>query len=325
MAKLEVKPLITESDKPVSRLALGTAFFRTDSAAEWFELLDAFIDIGGTLIDSGRVYGDSEEVLGSWMESRATRDRVVLITKGAHGPGVIPEENYPELVREELATSLKMLKTDFIDLYLLHRDNQEMPVWDILEPLNEEIARGRVGAIGASNWEYRRLSEANEYADRHGLHGFAVVSNNISLAMPAASFYRGLVSTNEKGERWHCETGIPLIPWSSQARGFFTGQYTREMRDDPDLASPPEKTFISRMLKLYGTDENFSRLERARELGEQKGGYSAVEVALAWLLHKPFPLVPIIGPHNLVELTSCVKATSLPLSEEEIRWLNLEI
>ena len=75
------------------------------------------------------------------------------------------------------------------------------------------------------------------------------------------------------------------------------------------------------MLKLNGTDENFARLERARKLGEQKGGYSAVEVALAWLLHKPFPLVPIVGPHNPVELASCVKATSLSLSEEEIHVL----
>jgi aryl-alcohol dehydrogenase-like predicted oxidoreductase len=301
-------------------------------------LLDAFSEAGGTLIDTARSYGAAEEVLGAWMESRAARERVALITKCAHGDGIIPKDDYSELVRTELTASLQTLKTDYVDLFLLHRDNHEMPVWDILEPLNEEIASGRVRAIGASNWEYRRLTEVNEYADKRGLNGFAVVSNHISLAMPAAAFYPSLVSTDREGERWHRETGIPLVPWASQARGFYTGRYTREMRDNPDLALPPdqgvrsdsphfaitERTFIIRMLKLYCTDENFERLERAGELGERKGGYTAVEVALAWLLHKPFPLVPIVGPRTSAELASCIKALSLSLSEDEIRWLNLE-
>ena len=324
MTKLRAQPLIAGIDKPVSRLALGTAFYRTDDKEEFFELLDAFAEAGGTLLDSGRVYGESEEVLGSWMESRGRRDQTVLITKGAHGDHIIPEADYPQVVHRELDTSLETLKTDFIDLYLLHRDNQEMTVGEILDPLNEEIARGRVRAIGASNWEYRRLTEASEYADKHGLQGFVAVSNNISLALPAAAFYRGLVSTDREGERWHLQTGIPLIPWSSQARGFFTGHYTRQMRRDPAFAPPPQEKFTHRMLKLYGSDENFDRLERARQLGAEKGGFSAVEVALAWLLHKPFPLVPVVGPRNPAELASCVRATTLSLTQEEIGWLNLD-
>ena len=324
MAELSAKPLIEGVEKAVSQLALGTAFFSSASAAQWFELLDAFVDCGGTLIDSGRVYGDSEAVIGTWMEARGNRDQVVLITKGVHGEGVIPAADYPALVQRELRTSLQLLKTDCIDLYLLHRDNQEMPVEKILAPLNEEIARGRVRAIGASNWEYRRLEEAREYADKRGLPGFAAVSNNISLALPAAAFYRGLVSTDRVGEAWHLDTGMPLIPWSSQARGFFTGQYTRQMRRDPAFAPPPQEKFTHRMLKVYGSDENFDRLERARQLGAEKGGFSAVEVALAWLLHKPFPLVPVVGPRNPAELASCVRATALSLTQEEIEWLNLE-
>ena len=78
------------------------------------------------------------------------------------------------------------------------------------------------------------------------------------------------------------------------------------------------------MLKVYGTKENFQRLARSKELGEKKGGYTAVEVALAWLLHKPFPIVPIVGPRTPAELASCVKATSLSLTESEIKWLNLD-
>ena len=324
MAELSAKPLIEGVEKAVSQLALGTAFFSSASAAQWFELLDAFVDCGGTLIDSGRVYGDSEAVIGAWMEARGSRDQVVLITKGAHGEGGIPAADYPALVQRELRTSLQLLKTDCIDLYLLHRDNQEMPVEKILAPLNEEIARGRVRAIGASNWEYRRLEEAREYADKRGLPGFAAVSNNISLALPAAAFYRGLVSTDRVGEAWQLDTGMPLIPWSSQARGFYSGRYTQERHDDATRGKVPENGFERRMLELYCSDENLARLQRARELGEQKGGYSALEVALAWLLHKPYPLVPVVGPRTLAELASCVKACSIALSGAEGRWLNLE-
>ncbi len=225
------------------------------------------------------------------------------------------------LVEEELRTSLETLRTDRIDFYLLHRDNQEVPVARILEPLNAAVGSGRVRELGASNWEYRRVVEANTYAARHRLVGFSLVSNTLSLAQPAAAFYPGLVHADPIGERWHRETDIPLLPWSSQARGFFTGSYTAAMRADPALAAPESPTFTSRMLKVYATDENFGRLARAESLGASKGGFTAVEVALSWLLHKPFPVVPIVGPRTTDELASCSRAVTLKLSPEEIGWL----
>lgn len=310
---------------PVSPFALGTAFYRLETEAEHFAVLDAYLASGGTVIDSARSYGQSEDVVGSWFGVRSTRDRVLLITKCGHGPELkLPERHFAALVRQELSLSLETLHTDGIDLYLLHRDNQEMPVAAILEPLNEAVAKGHVRAIGASNWEYRRVIEANEYAERHGMTGFAVVSNTLSLARPAAAFYTGLVHTDPDGERWHEETGIPLIPWSSQARGFFTGAWTPEMRNDPAIADPETPTFDSRMLKVYATDDNFERLRRAQDLGVRKGGYTAMEVGLAWLMGKPFPVLPIVGPRSPEELASCLRAVSLTLTEEERRWVNLE-
>lgn len=320
MTKMNAKPLIAGIDKPVSPLALGTAFYKPEIKETCFELLDRYVELGGTLIDTARGYGTSEDVVGLWLEDRSAHDRVVLITKcGLTGPGALPAEGFPDVVRDELTTSLQILKTDCIDLYLLHRDNTMMTVAEILEPLNREIAHGRVCAIGASNWEYRRVSEANEYADKHGLKGFVAVSNTRSLAHPAVAFYPGLVHTDSAGERWHQETGIPLIPWSSQARGFFTGRYTSQMQADTEADA-----LTRRMLTCYCTNENVERLERARTLGEQKGGYTAVEIALAWVLHRPLPIVPIVGPHTVEEVTSCVRALSASLTKSEIRWLNLE-
>ena len=121
-------------DKPVSPLALGTAFYRMETISDHFEVLDAYMDSGGTVIDSARTYGQSEDVLGAWLAARpGMRDRVLLITKCGHGPELkLPERDYADSVRAELALSLTTLNTDVVDLYMLHRDNQEMPVSDVM-------------------------------------------------------------------------------------------------------------------------------------------------------------------------------------------------
>lgn len=314
--------LFSEINKPISQFGLGTVAYNIENKGKWHRILDYFVENGGTLIDTARGYSTSEEVIGSWLDGRCIRDKVVIITKcGLTNEGVLPEGNYPDIVHNELSTSLETLRTDYIDIYMLHRDNQEMTVEEILSPLNEEISKGRIKVLGASNWEYRRVEEANQYAYKHNMKGFALVSNNISLAVPTAAFYRGLVTTDKMGEEWHKQTGIPLIPWSSLARGFFTGKYTPEMRNNVSLKSG---SFEARMVKVYCTDGNFERLSRAKKLGDEKG-YTAMEVALAWLLHKPFPIVPLVGPREIEELASCIKALSLSLTETEIKWLNIEI
>ena len=319
MSQLRAAPSIPGLGRPISAVALGTAFFRLAEQEACHALLDAFVEMGGTLIDSAHMYGDSEAVVGSWLRARGARNRVTVLTKGAHGDGVIPSEGYPEVIREELGTSLHLLGTDCIDLYMLHRDNQTMTVEQILTPLNEAVEAGQIRLFGASNWEYRRVVEANEYAARQGMQGFAVVSNTLSLATPAAAFYPGLVHVDPIGERWHETSGVPLIPWSSQARGFFTGAWTPAAVQG---RKPGEMdAFGQRMLAVYASDENCARLERATRLGADRGGYTATEVALAWLLHKPFPVVPVVGPRTIPELESCVRAAELSLEADEVRWL----
>jgi 1-deoxyxylulose-5-phosphate synthase len=319
---LRSRPWLTEIHKPISELALGTAFYRLDGKKQWFAILDEFLRLGGTLIDSGRHYGDSEAVIGQWLEARGIREHVVLCTKCGHGDYELPTEGFEDMVTAELESSLRCLKTDYVDVYMLHRDNLACPVATIIERLNLEVQRGRVGCLGASNWTYSRLEEANRYAFERGLVGFTVVSNNLSLAVPAGPFWKNLVSVDEAGQQWHQRTGIPLVAWSSQARGFFTGRWTPQMRVQADTI---DDVFTKKMLEVYCTDENFQRLARAKEIASQKGGYSATEVALAWVLGRQFPIVPVVGPHNEQELGSCVNALSIELTEAEMQWLNLEI
>jgi aryl-alcohol dehydrogenase-like predicted oxidoreductase len=195
----------------------------------------------------------------------------------------------------------------------------------IVERLNHEVKGGRARVLGASNWSTTRVDEANAYAAQHGLHGFSLVSNNLSLAEPRAPFYPRLVSTGAAGERWHAATGIPLLSWSSQARGFFTGQTEPAIRAALQGASlADEDAYSRRMVEVYGTPENLERLRRARALSKELGGCTAVQVALAWLLHKPFPLIPVVGPRTLAELHSCVEATAIRLTADQCAWLNLE-
>jgi aryl-alcohol dehydrogenase-like predicted oxidoreductase len=78
------------------------------------------------------------------------------------------------------------------------------------------------------------------------------------------------------------------------------------------------------MIEIYGTEDNLARFRRAKEIGEKLGGYAPVQIALAWLLHKPFPLIPVVGPHSREELRSCVDALSIHLTASQLRWLNLE-
>ena len=320
MTQIERMPLVEGIDKPVSAIALGTAHFRADERDRWFDMMDQFVASGGTAIDTAHNYGDSEVMIGLWMAEVGNRDGVVICTKGAHGTGILPAENFQQIIQDELMMSLDRLKTDHIDLYWLHRDNPGVLVGPIVECLNAHLAAGRIRAFGGSNWTYDRVEQAQAYARAHGLTGFAAVSNNLSLAVQTEPFYPGLVSVDSGGMRWHTETGVPLFSWSSQARGFFTGRYNPEMREQIGRI---EDGLTRRMIEVFCTDENFERLRRADQLGREKGGCSAVEIALAWVRRQPISIVPVVGPRTPEELASCVRALSVELTEDEIGWLNL--
>ncbi|MHB1356704.1 MAG: aldo/keto reductase [Anaerolineae bacterium] len=304
--------------KPVSYLSFGMLPCRLAEADKWFAMMNEFLAAGGTLFDTSRIYGggESEAVLGAWLRERPVRERVVITTKCCHGGalGILPEQGFEATVTEEVAKSLATIGTEYIDLLLLHRDNPIVPVGRIIDRLNQELVHGSIRAFGASNWSYERVDEANAYAVQHGLRGFSVVSNHLSLALAREPFYPRLVTVDAAGELWHERTRIPLLSWSAQARGFFTGRY------QPGLVAEGD-SFGQRMLQVYATPVNLDRLHRAEELGQQRGGYTATQVALAWLLYKPYPVVPVIGPRTPEELVSCLDAAQLKLTPAECDWL----
>ncbi len=300
--------------RDLSVLALGTAYLADDGEAAAFELLDAWLELGGNVIDCARQYGDgkSERILGRWLHARGADDDVVLITKGGHhftsGLEHDPSRKRvtPEHVAADLAESLEALGTATIDLYFLHRDDTSRPVGPLVEALNEHVAAGRIRRFGASNWTTGRIEEANAYAAARGLQGFTASSPGLSLAEPRDNPWPDTVFARSREAReWYRRTQLPLFAWSAQASGYFAGR-----RDE----------LIDR---VYADDRNAERLRRAEELGARRG-FSANEVALAWVLHQPFPAYAIIGPRSPAELHESVIALNLELTPDEVTWLTLD-
>ena len=297
---------------PLSRIALGTVGFSPDDYPRAAELLDAFIALGGTCIDTAHVYGRgaSERALGRWLRERHNRANVVLIDKGCHPIGESGPRVTPEVIHADLAESLERIQTDAIDLYVLHRDDEHVPVGSLIEALNEECAAGRIRAFGASNWRVERIVEANTYAAQRGLAGFVVSSPNLSLARPKEPMWRGCISATGADRAWHAATQFPLVAWSSQAGGFLSGRFTRDDTSNPD------------MLRVWYSEENFERLRRAVELGQQKGT-GPIPIALTYVLNQPFPTVALIGPANVAELHDSCRALTIDLTTDDLAYLDL--
>ena len=219
-------------DKDISHLILGTMMFSPLKFDYSTEMLDAFFEAGGNALDTAHGYGggESEMLIGLWMRQRNNRDEVFLIDKGGHPQGKVPRPRLsPEELKADLDESIARLRTDYIDLYMLHRDDPVIPVSTIIDYLNEEIGGGRLRAIAASNWQPQRIIDANTYASENGLAGFVSCSNNISLAVPMEPMWAGCVCVDDTARKWHNDSQFPLMPVVLAGTWFLQWRiYTRE-------------------------------------------------------------------------------------------------
>ncbi|TDW54798.1 aldo/keto reductase [Kribbella pratensis] len=291
-------------DKQVSRLVMGVDNQQTLPHAA--VIFDDFVERGGTTFDTAYIYGGGrgEKLLGQWMKSRGNRDEVVVIGKGAHTPHCDPES-----ITRQLQESLERLQTDHVDLYLMHRDNEEIPVSEFVDVLDEHFKAGRIKAFGGSNWSTARFDEANAYAEANSKQPFTLLSNHLSLARAYDVPWAGCRHvSDDASQAWLRERQVALFPWSSQARGFFTGR------------AKPEDTSDQELVRCFYSDENFRRLDRARELAKAKG-VEPTAIALAWLLHQPYPVFPLIGPRHISETRTSTPGLSVSLTEDEVAYL----
>lgn len=294
-------------DFPLSKIMMGSMAVNNMPQAN--VLFDDYFERGGNCFDTAFIYmqGTCEKLLGQWIKSRGIRKQVAILAKGAHTPHC-----HPEGIKNQLEKSLERLQTDYADLYMMHRDNLELPVSDFIDVLNELKNQGKIRAFGGSNWSIERIEEANAYAKKKKLQGFSAFSNNFSLARMVEAPWGGcLASSDAKSREWLKKTQFPLIPWSSQAGPFFAVDIDRKTFSDKEV------------MRCWFSDDNFERLERAKELAK-KYKVPTITIALAYVLNQPFNILPIIGPKTVLETRTSFQALDIKLAEKDLKWLNVE-
>jgi predicted dehydrogenase/aryl-alcohol dehydrogenase-like predicted oxidoreductase len=293
---------------PISQLILGCDNKNTlgEGAIVW----DAWMEAGGNAFDTGFIYGGGlhEKVLGEWIAARGVGKAVNVVVKGGHTPYCTPRA-----VATQLEISLDRLGLEHAPIYILHRDNPDVPVGEFVDMLNVLRAEGRIGIFGGSNWTPKRIAEANVYAAKHGLEPFRILNNNLSLAVMEKPVWAGCITSNTPQMLGFLrQGGIAHLSWSSQARGYFLPEALRN-RLPADTA--PETCF--------GSPANAERRARAETLAAEKG-VSAHNIATAWVLSQSFPSLALIGPRSPGEIVSTLPGAALRLTAAEVAWLNLE-
>jgi aryl-alcohol dehydrogenase-like predicted oxidoreductase len=305
----------------VSALCLGTAEIGgRQTEGEAYCLLDYWIQHGGNVIDTARVYSDwipgekhrSERIIGDWLKARAIREQIVLITKAGHPPfgGDWRVRLSPSELQQDLESSLETLRTDHIDVWFLHRDDQSIPVEQIIDTCDLFVRDGRVKALGAANWTARRIREANNYASRAGKAGFVATQLFWNLG---SRHYRGLEPTlqpmDDDAEQLHETSDLVAMPYSSQAGGFFTNW----LEGDEVMRSKAGQSG-------YATKGNFETAQLASRIA-QANGVPVGAIVLAFLRSHSFKVVPIVGCGTPAHLAASIEGLHFVLSDADLKSL----
>ena len=310
-------------NKPIPRVVQGSTMIGSDlDEAKSFALLDQVFELGCNAIDTAHVYsgGNSERVIGRWLQARGLRDKIVLITKGAaHSQD--RRRMTPFDITSDLHDSLARLKTDYVDLYLLHRDDPSAPVEPIIDILNEHRQAGRLRAFGASNWSHPRIEAANAYARANGLESFVASSPQFSLADQIEEPWPLCLTISGPREaaarEWYAQTQMPLLAWAPLASGFFSGRFRRD-----NLHTFGEREWDRVCVRAYASEANFQRLDRAGILAAEKG-LTAAQVAVAYVMNHPMNIFAVVGPSSGERYKANVEACHVQLTPQEMAWLDL--
>ena len=308
-------------EKKISKLILGN-----DNQTDYDEaskLWDHWINVGGNAFDNAHIYGGGtmEKLLGKWHKSRNNKEDLVIIAKGAHTPNCDPKS-----ISSQLTESLDRLETDFVDIYIMHRDNLEIPVAEFIDVLNEEKNKGRIKIFGGSNWTLERFIQANHWAKIHDKQGFSILNNNLALCKMINPLWDGCVSSNDESILDYLEKSqVAHLSWSSQGRGYFLNdELTKKIEEDITASetwrAPGEHS--SGPLSCFDSKDNRERRNRAKTLASEIK-VTTQNVAGAWALNQPFPSFALIGPRKVEEIDTSLPCLDISISEEQSNWLNL--
>ncbi|HEX6269992.1 MAG TPA: aldo/keto reductase [Anaerolineales bacterium] len=302
----------------VSRLCLGMMSYGSKKWRDWVlekeearPFIQRALEAGINFFDTADVYstGESERVTGKLLkESGVKRENVILATK-VHGQ-MSDDVNDRGLSRKHILDSidksLERLQMDYVDLYQIHRWDYQTPIEETMEALNDVVRAGKARYIGASSMFAWQFAKALHVSETHGWAKFVSMQNHYNLA------YR----EEEREMIPLCiEQGIGLIPWSPMARGFFAGNRKRGGGGETTRAN--NDPFAN---GLYFREEDFTVADCVAEVTQERG-VSGSQIALAWVLSKPYVTSPIIGATKMDHLDQAIDALDIRLSDDEVKRL----
>jgi aryl-alcohol dehydrogenase-like predicted oxidoreductase len=275
------------------RIVFGTVDLPDTDVAP--TLLDRYAAAGGRAIDVANVYrdGESSRAVGRWLRSRSGDGRPVLYAKGCHPPFC-----RPGLVAGEVDKARGLLEVDRIDVFILHRDDLAYPVSAWADALLDQVDRGAIGGFGVSNWTLERLRELRRHLVSIGANHLRALSNHFSLAQMVSAPWPGCRALSKEDLRAAGALHVQVLAWSSLATGFFTG------RDTPH----------------WDSAANRARRERAAQLAGRLD-VSTSAVALAYVLHQPDYVLPVVGTRSEAHLDEALAAAEIRLEPAEVEWL----
>jgi aryl-alcohol dehydrogenase-like predicted oxidoreductase len=292
----------------VSELCLGTMMFGAwgnPDHDDSIRIVHSALDAGINFVDTADVYsrGESEEIVGKALEGR--RDRIVLATKfhGVMGDDPNQQGNSRRWILQEVDASLRRLRTDWIDLYQVHRPEPDMDVDETLGALSDLVHAGKIRYLGSSTFPAHEIVEAQWVAERRGRERFTCEQP------PYSMLARGI----ERDVLPVCQRyGMGVIPWSPLAGGWLSGRYRMG-------ADAPESTRAQRIPRRYDMSlpENQRKLEAADALARlaEEADLSLIHLAIAFVLRHPAVTAPIIGPRTMEQLESQLGATEVELDD----------
>lgn len=305
---------IPDTDLSLCPVGLGTA----GAGVRWLEIgagriFDAYLDLGGNVIDTARVYSDwvppergrSERVIGDWLYKTCKRSQIVLVTKGGHPKFTSHDDDLhlsrmtPSDMRRDLELSLKALRVDTVDLYFYHRDNPAQSVEELIETMEEFRREGKIRYYGCSNWTAPRIRAADLYAQSKGYRGFVADESLLNMAVKHGKPHPDDTLTSITGDLslYHEENPRNLaIAYMSVATGFF-----HRLLDGGEAAVEASS---------YNTPKNLEIAARVGALAE-KYSASISKILLGYLWQMPFQCVALYGPKDLNQLKDAMETIDL--------------
>jgi len=300
-----------------SKMFLGTAYFGDGiSEEDAFSIMDKFREKGGTHIDTARLYanGKSEEIVGKWLRDRNASEMHVFTKGGYYEPdrGELSRVTQEDIV-SDLENSLKTLQMDSIEFYWLHRDDRVIEPGAVVELMNCLIKKGKIKKFGASNWQSDRIKAVNEYAQKHSLMGFSASQIRFNPAYCLGE-RGGLVGMDKDEFDFYKGAGMPVVAYSSQAKGFFS----KVAEQGIDALSEKAK-------KRYLCKENLEKLEVMKTLSEKHNCSVGAIVCSAMCSINCPDTFPVIGGSKISQIEDSVSGADIVINPQELKMIFKEI